>query len=255
MKKCIKCHETKDLIYFHLSKTAKSGRHSYCKTCRNQDITTKNQSKKVYDPSRSYEPCGNTTKKCIKCEEIKDLTDFNPHKRAKYGRYPCCKICQKQKEMIYCQQNKEKIRIYRKNNREKLQHQARERYQKNKKKIIAYQKIYAQKKRDNNPTYRLIGRLRANLYGIMKEIKKNTKKEKATKEFLGCGMEAFKIHLESQFSAGMSWDNHGKWHLDHIKPCCSFDLADIEQQKVCFHYTNLQPLWAIDNIKKAAKYL
>ena len=87
----------------------------------------------------------------------------------------------------------------------------------------------------------------------MKSIK--TKKDKPTKEFLGCSMEALKIYLENQFSTGMSWDNYGKWHLDHIKPCCIFDLTDIEQQKICFHYTNLQPLWAIDNIKKGRKIL
>lgn len=52
----------------------------------------------------------------------------------------------------------------------------------------------------------------------------------------------------------MSWDNFGEWYIDHIKPCCSFDLTDIEQQKKCFHYTNLQPLWAIDNLKKSGKY-
>jgi len=53
----------------------------------------------------------------------------------------------------------------------------------------------------------------------------------------------------------MTWSNYGKgWHIDHIKPCASFDLSNPEQQKICFHYTNLQPLWAIDNIKKGAKF-
>ena len=54
----------------------------------------------------------------------------------------------------------------------------------------------------------------------------------------------------------MTWDNwqHDGWHIDHIRPCASFDLADLEQQRQCFHYTNLQPLWAADNIRKGAKY-
>jgi HNH endonuclease. len=54
----------------------------------------------------------------------------------------------------------------------------------------------------------------------------------------------------------MSWDNYGRdgWHIDHIRPCASFDLTDPEQQRQCFHYTNLQPLWAADNIRKGAKW-
>ena len=53
----------------------------------------------------------------------------------------------------------------------------------------------------------------------------------------------------------MTWDNHGEWHIDHIKPCASFDLTDADQQRECFNYTNLQPLWAKDNLSKGAKIL
>ena len=52
----------------------------------------------------------------------------------------------------------------------------------------------------------------------------------------------------------MTWENHGVWHIDHIKPCCQFNLIDEEEQKKCFHYTNLQPLWAKDNLSKGGKY-
>ena len=51
----------------------------------------------------------------------------------------------------------------------------------------------------------------------------------------------------------MTWENHGKWHVDHIKPCCTFDFSKEEEQKKCFHYTNLQPLWAEENLVKAGK--
>ena len=73
---------------------------------------------------------------------------------------------------------------------------------------------------------------------------------------LGCSIEVARFHLECQFTKGMSWDNYGYngWHIDHIRPCASFDLTDSEQQKQCFHYTNLQPLWAEDNLKKGDKY-
>lgn len=76
-------------------------------------------------------------------------------------------------------------------------------------------------------------------------------------EMLGCSVEDLKTKLEAQFQSGMSWDNYGRtgWHIDHIRPCASFDLSDPMQQAECFHYTNLQPLWALDNMKKGSTYL
>ena len=69
-------------------------------------------------------------------------------------------------------------------------------------------------------------------------------------ELLGCTINHCRIHLERQFSEEMSWDNHGEWHIDHRKPCAVFDLTDSDEQKKCFHYTNLQPMWADENIAK-----
>lgn len=71
---------------------------------------------------------------------------------------------------------------------------------------------------------------------------------------LGCTIQEFKIYLENKFKEGMSWKNRSDWHIDHIKPCASFDLSKEEEQKKCFHYTNLQPLWARENILKKDKY-
>ena len=77
------------------------------------------------------------------------------------------------------------------------------------------------------------------------------RKTKATFELLEeCSTDELNKHLESLFQQGMSWDNYGEWHIDHIRPCASFDLTDFEQQKQCFHYSNLQPLWAADNFAK-----
>lgn len=66
-------------------------------------------------------------------------------------------------------------------------------------------------------------------------------------------MPEFMAYLEAKFTDGMSWKNYGKWHIDHIKPLASFDLTDPEQVKAACHFTNLQPLWASDNISKGAK--
>jgi len=82
-----------------------------------------------------------------------------------------------------------------------------------------------------------------------------TNKVASTEELLGCSFDVFVEHLQSQFKDGMSWDNRGRagWHIDHIRPCASFDLSDPDQQRQCFHYTNMQPLWAADNLSKGSK--
>ncbi len=78
---------------------------------------------------------------------------------------------------------------------------------------------------------------------------------KAASSLLGCTVEELKTHIENQFEDGMTWENWTRdgWHLDHIVPCSSFDLTKKKEQKKCFHYTNLQPLWAEDNLSKGSK--
>ena len=76
-------------------------------------------------------------------------------------------------------------------------------------------------------------------------------------DLVGCTPEFLRSYLESLFTEGMTWDNYGPkgWHVDHILPCASFDLTKEEEQKKCFHYTNLQPLWWFDNLRKSDKIL
>ena len=76
-------------------------------------------------------------------------------------------------------------------------------------------------------------------------------KNKRTTELLGCSWLEVRVWIEKQFQPGMSWENYGEWHIDHKKSCASFDLTKEAEQKICFHYTNLQPLWAVDNIVKS----
>ena len=77
-------------------------------------------------------------------------------------------------------------------------------------------------------------------------------KERRTLELTGCTIEQLKTHLESQFNARMTWANYGRaWHIDHIMPCASFDLTDEAQQRQCFHFSNLRPMWAKANLRKS----
>lgn len=93
--------------------------------------------------------------------------------------------------------------------------------------------------------------------------RRGVKKITSVIKLTGCSLEQLRIHLESLWLPGMTWESYGTWrkgrpmtwHIDHISPCASFDLTDPEQQKACFNYTNLQPLWAVDNMKKGHRII
>ncbi len=79
------------------------------------------------------------------------------------------------------------------------------------------------------------------------------RKSQSTIALLGCSIPDLKSYLESKFLPGMTWDNRSSWHIDHRKACAKFDLTDVDQQRQCFHYSNLRPLWAVDNLRKGSK--
>ena len=104
------------------------------------------------------------------------------------------------------------------------------------------------RKIDSN--YRILVNIRTR---INLALKRNSKITTTTK-LLDCSLEFLKQHLESQFKPGMTWNNYGKWHIDHIRPCSSFDLSKMSEQKKCFNWKNLQPLWEKENLIKKDKY-
>jgi hypothetical protein len=95
------------------------------------------------------------------------------------------------------------------------------------------------------------------LYRRMNHLLKYRRRGSHMVDYLGCSVDELLIWIESKFTEGMTWENRGRygWHLDHIKPCKLFDFSKEEDIKDCFHYTNLQPLWANDNLRKSAKFL
>jgi len=94
-------------------------------------------------------------------------------------------------------------------------------------------------------------RITENLRRRMRAVLEGINKSDSTLALIGCTPEELKNHLESQFKDGMSWENYGEWHIDHIVPCISYDLTNKKDQRKCFNFTNLQPLWAEDNLRKA----
>lgn len=119
------------------------------------------------------------------------------------------------------------------------------------------EKVKAKRRQDylrsaSTPQGVVKARLRARMHTALRAAKCG--KASKSLQLLGCTWHELVSHLESRFTGGMSWDNIGAWHIDHIRPCASFDLTDPAQQIQCFHYTNLQPLWAEDNIRKGATH-
>lgn len=145
----------------------------------------------------------------------------------------------------------------------KIQEYTRIWRQENQDKVRAYRKEYnATHKRENTervlkryhsePSFKAAFLLRASTVRVFKQIKQD--KKASTEDLLGCSSEEAKQHIEEQFVEGMSWDNHGDWHIDHIKPIDWWVKNSPETIKDACHYTNLQPLWAVDNLTKSNKY-
>jgi hypothetical protein len=132
----------------------------------------------------------------------------------------------------------------------------------NREKVLAGAKVYSATKRNTakelavreaDPQRRAISRIRSCLQQTLKSY--GGRKAARSEELLGCTVYEARAWIAAKFQPGMSWENHGEWHIDHIRPCASFgDLTQLEQQKQCCHYTNLQPLWAVDNILKSDKW-
>ena len=121
----------------------------------------------------------------------------------------------------------------------------------NKDKVKLQKKVYREKWK-TDIQYRLSNRLRKRLHNILN----NDQKSGSAVKDLGCTIDELKIYLESKFQPGMTWDNWtiDGWHIDHIKPLASFDLSDRKQLLEACHYTNLQPLWAKDNLEKGDRW-
>ena len=168
-------------------------------------------------------------KQCTKCNEVKELTEFHKAKGCKDGRRGDCKSCHYLRSRKRVEANPEAHRAYQRkweaNNKERIRIQRRIRY-------------------NADPTFRLLKKTRRRIQRALNGESKSA----ATTELLGCTPEHARFHIESQFTEGMTWDNI---HIDHIQPCASFDLEDPNEQRKCFHYTNLQPLLAEDNIRKS----
>lgn len=182
---------------------------------------------------------------------IKERSKFFYKKRKESGKIDLDKAAVSRRK--YYSINRDKIN---KNNRDKYSKnieleaiKRREKFLKNPDKIRERNNEYVKLKKNTSPTFAIRTRIGRRLSYAFSTF--GNKKPYNTEELLGADWITCKNHLESLFKNGISWENRNLWHIDHIIPLASAKTEE-EMIKLC-HYTNLQPLWAIDNIKKGAK--
>jgi hypothetical protein len=214
---------------------------------------------------------------CCKCEIEKDFFDFGKSSRSKDGLNYSCKECNNKRSKEYSKENYDKVlmaqRIWRQKHPDWVSDRNRKNYikfgEKNKLRVKIWYKNNPEKKkeyRENynprkrerkkerqqyDPIYKITNNMRSSLHKYIKKL--NITKRNKTFEIVGISPSELKEYLENQFIDGMNWENHGQfgWHIDHKIP---LDSAKTENElyELC-HYTNLQPLWWLDNIHKSSK--
>lgn len=222
-KICNKCSVEKNVCEFHNHNREKDGYYHECKECR------KIKSKNDYFNNKKNNKLIITGKTCSSCFINKDINLYHKHIGSKDGYRSMCKECRSHKFKNdydnFSDSHRQRNNKYRVNNREKYNKYFRKRY-------INKPHLYAWRGMLNSVIRRMGG-----------------KKESTTFDILGYSAEDLKKHLEKLFTEGMSWDNWGEWHIDHKIPISKF--KDSDDPKIINSLDNLQPLWALDNIKKS----
>jgi len=273
-KKCICCSEEKPNSLDYFPKIAKSNRlQNTCKVCTNKKAMERYFKKheenilkqRLLRQSKVIKPVvKDGFKICSRCKEEKEFSEFYKNKRSKDGYKSYCKECARkeylskqehyiQKSRLYYETNKEEIsiktKVYKEINKEKYKELHRQLYLKNKDKYKENAKRSLYRRMENDVGFKLLQRCRKRLYEAVKGHVKSAR----TIELIGCDVDFLRDYIENKFQDGMNWENYGKWHIDHIRPCSSFDFSIPEEQFKCFNYKNLQPLWAKDNFAKSDK--
>ena len=210
--------------------------------------------------------------------KIKSVCGLHPKTVRRHGLWATADDFLRWRETVWLPAKKERLRLFRVKYRDKSKAYA----VKTKERRRAYSKVYNEKnrgkKREYDSTYRpankdrirdhknawlernrdnpkrvLTTRLRARLSALFRSG--GAYKHTSCMKLVGCTREHLVFWIESQFTRGMTWERRSEIHIDHIIPVSSFDLTDLEQQKKCFHYTNLKPVWKTENLQKGRKII
>jgi hypothetical protein len=231
-KLCKCCEITKSVNEFHKNKSKKDGLQDHCKVCRNIKSQQTKEKRKEY------------RKKWY----LKNSDKVKSVEKLRYGL---------NKEVI----NEKRKTLYNTDEliKTKVREQQRKYYENNKELFSKHAKLWAESNRDRRNEiskkhyneYKTLMICRRLIKRTLKYL--GTEKELKTIELLGYSPSQLKETIESKFVDGMSWNNYGEWHIDHIKPISSFDKT--ESPKVINSLNNLQPLWAFDNLSKGSKII
>jgi len=239
MKQCKRCTIEKPLDQFGDNKNNKDAKSSYCKECerlRGVEYRNKNR-EKVNQSSKNWR---NNNPEDYK-KTIEKYLEKNPNmsatERTKIYR----------QDINYREKEKKRLRDNYKNNVETLREKNKKYYHKNKKLLKEKNNEWKKNKRKTDGFYRM----KLNLRHRLRNYLFGESKSKRTYDIVGLDKLGFKSYVESKFTEGMAWENYGKWHLDHIIPLCQ--AKDNNDALLLNHYTNLQPLWAEDNLRKNRK--
>ena len=202
------------------------------------------------------------TKKCSKCEVVKPLDEFRHRNDSKDGRRNNCKGCQYEYQQHYHQANREKILECKKQHYQDNKEKKKQYCQDNKEKKKEYDRQYHQEhkternkyernRRADEPGIALRQSVSRHIYNALTR-NNGSKLGESVLQYLPYTIEQLKEHLENQFEDWMNWSNHGKWHIDHIYPQSKlpYDSMTHPNFQKCWALENLQPLEAIENIKK-----
>lgn len=202
-------------------------------------------------------------KKCGRCLLQKSYEEFSKGS-SKEGLQSYCKSCKsdwridnKSELQVYNREykslNKDRVielkKKWRIKNHDRAYEYHKEYCKRNREQVTGVQREWERKKLESDFLFKMKKRLRGHTWRAFKFM--SAKKSKRTEELLGCNIEQFREYIISKFLPGMTEENYGEWHIDHIKPLSS--ASTLEDLEILCHYSNLQPLWAVDNLKKGAR--
>jgi len=289
-KKCFYCNEEKGYSEFRKDPQKKDGLTSRCKSCINKPAIVIDRSLITHkvcsdcNIDKDYSQYHKKTKngRCTvqaRCKEC--MTEYKKKRYWSNRDAELAKLAKSRNKPENIEQRKgyyeinkdaykERAKKYQsdENKRQRKLKLSSERYFKDRDKIRARHKANYMKpenkekqrkrhkiRKETDIAYVIKIRLRHRLRSKLKDINRRDCKYKSSLMLLGCDMQFFKQYIESKFTDGMSWDRLPEIHLDHIIPCDKFDLTKIEEQRKCFHYSNIQPLWWYDNLSKGNRIL
>lgn len=254
-KVCSKCKEEKKVCEFFKDGQKKDGLHSSCKVCVNNRV-------KIYKEQNPEKDKESKQKHYLKNKEKysnlrQKWKKENPEYISNYSKLYYIKNRELliERSRNYYETNKdnilEKSKEYVKNNFDKTSDYQKKYREDNKEKLQNYKYYYSKNRRETDILFNLKNNVRHRVSEFLKV--KNIRKKNKTFEIVGCSPQFLKEYLEKQFVNGMTWENRNEWHIDHITPLSSAKTEE-ELYKLC-HYTNLQPLWAEENLKKGNKII